>query len=89
MGIACWIIEPRAGKRLPKYGCGIDAADGWWKFFPEQKDFAVADVWDAGNPGYLGVCFGSVITANSRLASAQSCELGRTSCGMSSVTWLP
>jgi tetratricopeptide (TPR) repeat protein len=33
--------------------------------FPEQKDFAVRTFGMPGNPGYLGVCFGSVITANS------------------------
>jgi len=32
--------------------------------FPEQKDFAVRTFGMPGNPGYLGVCFGSVITAN-------------------------
>ncbi|HEX4122378.1 MAG TPA: tetratricopeptide repeat protein [Verrucomicrobiae bacterium] len=33
--------------------------------FPSQKDFAVRTFGMPGNPGYLGVCFGSVITANS------------------------
>ncbi len=33
--------------------------------FPEQRDFAVRTFGMPGNPGYLGVCFGSVITANS------------------------
>lgn len=32
--------------------------------FPEQKDFAVRTFGMPGNPGYLGVCFGSVVTAN-------------------------
>ncbi|HEU0037917.1 MAG TPA: tetratricopeptide repeat protein, partial [Verrucomicrobiae bacterium] len=36
--------------------------------FPEQKDFAVRTFGMPGNPGYLGVCFGSVITANSPAA---------------------
>jgi tetratricopeptide (TPR) repeat protein len=35
------------------------------EIFPEQKDFAVRTFGIPGNPGYLGVCFGSVITANS------------------------
>jgi tetratricopeptide (TPR) repeat protein len=35
------------------------------EIFPEQKDFAVRTFGMPGNPGYLGVCFGSVITANS------------------------
>ena len=35
------------------------------EIFPEQKDFAVRTFGMPGNPGYLGVCFGSVIMANS------------------------
>lgn len=35
------------------------------EIFPEQKDFAVRTFGIPGNAGYLGVCFGSVITANS------------------------
>ena len=35
------------------------------EIFPKQKDFAVRTFGMPGNPGYLGVCFGSVITANS------------------------
>jgi len=33
--------------------------------FAEQKDFAVRTFGMPGNPGYLGVCFGRVVTANS------------------------
>ncbi len=36
--------------------------------FSEQKDFAVRTFGMPGNPGYLGVCFGSVVTANSPAA---------------------
>ena len=36
--------------------------------FPEQKDFAVRTFGMPGDPGYLGVCFGNVITANSPAA---------------------
>jgi tetratricopeptide (TPR) repeat protein len=35
------------------------------EIFPEQKDFAVRTFGMPGGEGYLGVCFGSVITANS------------------------
>ena len=35
------------------------------EIFPEQKDFAVRTFGMPGNPGFLGVCFGNVITANS------------------------
>jgi tetratricopeptide (TPR) repeat protein len=40
------------------------------EIFPEQKDFAVRTFGMPGNPGYLGVCFGTVITANSPAAHA-------------------
>ena len=35
------------------------------EIFPEQKDFAVRTFGMPGGEGYLGVCFGRVITANS------------------------
>jgi tetratricopeptide (TPR) repeat protein len=38
--------------------------------FPEPKDFAVRTFGMPDNPGYLGVCFGSVITANSPASQA-------------------
>jgi tetratricopeptide (TPR) repeat protein len=40
------------------------------EIFPEQKDFSVRTFGMPGNPGYLGVCFGSVITANSPASQA-------------------
>lgn len=35
------------------------------EIFPQQKDFAVRTFGMPGGEGYLGVCFGNVITANS------------------------
>jgi tetratricopeptide (TPR) repeat protein len=35
------------------------------EIFPEQKDFGVRTFGIPDNPGFLGVCFGAVITANS------------------------
>jgi tetratricopeptide (TPR) repeat protein len=35
------------------------------EIYPEQKDFAVRTFGMPHNPGFLGVCFGDVITANS------------------------
>ncbi len=35
------------------------------EIFPNQKDFGVRTFGMPGNPGFLGVCFGAVITANS------------------------
>ncbi len=40
------------------------------EIFPEQKDFGVRTFGLPGNPGFLGVCFGSVITANSSASQA-------------------
>jgi tetratricopeptide (TPR) repeat protein len=40
------------------------------EIFPDPKDFAVRTFGMPGNPGYLGVCFGSVITANSPASQA-------------------
>lgn len=38
------------------------------EIFPEQKDFAIRTFGLPGGAGYLGVCFGRVITANSPAA---------------------
>jgi len=40
------------------------------EIFPNQKDFGVRTFGMPGNPGYLGVCFGTVITANSPASQA-------------------
>ncbi|MBI5772275.1 MAG: tetratricopeptide repeat protein [Verrucomicrobia bacterium] len=40
------------------------------EIFPEQKDFAVRTFGMPGGIGYLGVCFGHVITANSPASQA-------------------
>ena len=40
------------------------------EIFPNPKDFGVRTFGMPGNPGYLGVCFGSVITANSPASQA-------------------
>jgi tetratricopeptide (TPR) repeat protein len=40
------------------------------EIFPEYKDFGVRTFGMPDNPGYLGVCFGSVITANSPAANS-------------------
>jgi tetratricopeptide (TPR) repeat protein len=52
-----------------KYGVEL-ARPTTVEIFPEQKDFAVRTFGMPGNPGYLGVCFGSVITANSPASQA-------------------
>ncbi len=40
------------------------------EIFPEQKDFAIRTFGMPGGEGYLGVCFGRVITANSPASQA-------------------
>lgn len=42
------------------------------EIFADQKDFAVRTFGMPGNPGYLGVCFGRVVTANSPASQSGS-----------------
>ena len=51
------------------------------EIFPQQKDFAVRTFGIPGADGFLGVCFGKVITANSPAA------LGATYANWKSVLW--
>jgi tetratricopeptide (TPR) repeat protein len=51
------------------------------EIFPHQKDFAVRTFGLPGADGFLGVCFGNVITANSPAA------LGEVSANWESVLW--
>ena len=44
------------------------------EIFPEQKDFGVRTFGMPHNPGFLGVCFGHVITANSPAAQGSHPE---------------
>ncbi len=53
----------------PKYGVELTRPT-IVEIFPEQKDFAVRTFGMPDNPGYLGVCFGSVVTANSPASQA-------------------
>src|SRR5437899_789219 len=52
-----------------KYGIELDKPTTV-EIFPDQKDFGVRTFGMPGNPGYLGVCFGPVITANSPASQA-------------------
>jgi len=55
----------RAKARLTaKYGVTLEPPT-FVEIFPEQKDFGVRTFGMPGNPGFLGVCFGRVVTANS------------------------
>jgi len=60
----------RARADLPaKYGLDLSEPTAV-EIYPEQKDFAVRTFGMPDNPGFLGVCFGSVITANSPASQA-------------------
>jgi Tfp pilus assembly protein PilF len=52
-----------------KYGYHLDQPTVV-EIFNEQKDFGVRTFGVPHNPGYLGVCFGHVVTANSPAAQA-------------------
>jgi tetratricopeptide (TPR) repeat protein len=52
-----------------KYGLELDQPTTI-EIFPEQKDFAVRTFGMPDNPGFLGVCFGHVVTANSPASQA-------------------
>ncbi len=54
-----------------KYGVTLEKQTSV-EIFPEQKDFAVRTFGMPGGEGFLGVCFGSVITANSPASHAAS-----------------
>ena len=60
----------RARNRLSeKYGLNLDQPTTV-EIFTEQKDFAVRTFGLPDNPGFLGVCFGHVVTANSPASQA-------------------
>lgn len=51
-----------------KYGLTLDERVHI-EIFPDQRDFAVRTFGMPDNPGFLGVCFGNVVTANSPAAN--------------------
>jgi tetratricopeptide (TPR) repeat protein len=54
-----------------KYGITLDQ-NVVIEYFPDQQDFAVRTFGVPGGDGFLGVCFGNVITANSPKAERPS-----------------
>lgn len=58
------LLEDARAKLSARYGL-LPKSPTLVEIFKEQKDFEVRTFGMPGNPGYLGVCFGSVITANS------------------------
>jgi tetratricopeptide (TPR) repeat protein len=62
------LLERARSNLCAKYGFEVKRPT-FVEIFPQQKDFAVRTFGMPGNPGYLGVCFGSLITANGPLAN--------------------
>lgn len=58
------LLETARTRLTEKYGVELEAPT-YIEIFPEQKDFAVRTFGMPHNPGFLGVCFGRVVTANS------------------------
>ena len=58
------LLERARTNLVPKYGATLPVPVHV-EIFPEQKDFAIRTFGLPGGEGYLGVCFGPVITANS------------------------
>jgi tetratricopeptide (TPR) repeat protein len=58
------LLEKAREHLTKKYGLELTSPTTV-EIFPEQKDFAVRTFGMPGGEGYLGVCFGNVITANS------------------------
>ena len=68
------------GELCEKYDSPLDRPIAV-EIFDQQKDFAVRTFGLPGADGFLGVCFGNVITANSPAA------LGQTSANWEAVLW--
>jgi cytochrome c-type biogenesis protein CcmH/NrfG len=58
------LLERARSNLCAKYGFEVQRPT-IVEVFPDQKDFAVRTFGMPGNPGYLGVCFGTLVTANS------------------------
>jgi tetratricopeptide (TPR) repeat protein len=58
------LLEKARNRLVPKYGTTLDEPT-LVEVFNDEKDFAVRTFGMPDNDGFLGVCFGSVITANS------------------------
>jgi tetratricopeptide (TPR) repeat protein len=65
------LLDRARAKLCQKYGLELDRPV-FIEIFPEQKDFAVRTFGMPGGEGYLGVCFGHVVTANSPASQGAS-----------------
>lgn len=67
------LLKRARAKLTVKYGVQLDSPTVI-EIFPEQKDFGVRTFGMPLNPGFLGVCFGNVVTANSPASAAGTPE---------------
>lgn len=58
------LLERARGKLAGKYGVELPVKTTI-EIFPQQKDFAIRTFGMPGGDGFLGVCFGPVVTVNS------------------------
>ena len=58
------LLEGARGKLASKYGVELPVKTTI-EIFPQQKDFAIRTFGMPGGDGFLGVCFGPVVTVNS------------------------
>lgn len=58
------LLEQARERLTAKYGLSLDQQTTV-EIYPDPKDFAVRTFGMPGRPGYLGVCFGPVVTVNS------------------------
>jgi tetratricopeptide (TPR) repeat protein len=58
------LLERARGKLISKYGVELPVKTTI-EIFPQQKDFAIRTFGLPGGAGFLGVCFGPVVTVNS------------------------
>lgn len=65
------LLERARAKLVAKYGVDL-AKPTYVEVFGDQKDFAVRTFGMPDIPGFLGVCFGRVVTANGPAANAAS-----------------
>ena len=64
------LLERARRTLVPKYGAELQEPT-LVEIFHQQKDFGVRTFGMPENPGYLGVCFGRVVTANSPATSTK------------------
>ena len=65
------LVDEAAAKLTEKYNVEL-RKPVFIEIFPEQKDFAIRTFGVPGGAGYLGVCFGRVVTMNSPAAQGAS-----------------